>query len=83
MLTVNRYLDNKNVKLDLKVRIRKYLDYVYESNQRNQMDGSLLLSRLSSSLKNDLINSINGKIIKNCPLFKNIFEPESLQQFLY
>ncbi|KAL4479754.1 hypothetical protein ABPG73_017975 [Tetrahymena malaccensis] len=80
---VNIYLDSKKIKLELKIRIRKYLEYIYESKQKNQIDETNLFSKLSSSLKNELIHQINEKIINDCHLFTKLFNQQNLEQFLF
>ncbi|KAL4497341.1 hypothetical protein ABPG72_011276 [Tetrahymena utriculariae] len=80
---VNIYLDNKKIKLELKIRIRKYLEYIYESKQKNQIDETNLFSKLSSSLRNELIHQINEKIINDCHLFSKLFNQQNLEQFLF
>ncbi|EAR85630.2 cation channel family protein (macronuclear) [Tetrahymena thermophila SB210] len=80
---VNIYLDNKKIKLELKIRIRKYLEYIYESKQKNQIDETNLFSKLSSSLRNELIHQINEKIINDCHLFTKLFNQQNMEQFLF
>lgn len=58
----------------MQVRIRKYLDYVEYNKQKNYINESALLNKLSHSLKNDLIVEINGRVLNNSPFLINNFD---------
>jgi len=64
MNSVNRYLKNKKIPMEMQMRIRKYLEYIQENKQRSQIDESSLMSKISSCLRDDLVVEINGKIIE-------------------
>lgn len=69
---VNKYLDMKNIDNDLRIRIRKYLEFLYEEKNAMMKEGHSVVSNLSTSLKTEIFQRLNGEIIVNIPiLIKN------------
>lgn len=57
--------------LEMKRRIIKYIEYMQERSDSAKIDESIILDKLSYSLKSELIVEIKGRIIKNFPLFSS------------
>lgn len=70
---VNKYLDMKNIDNDLRIRIRKYLEYLYEEKNAMMKEGHSVVSNLSTSLKTEIFQRLNGEIIVNIPILINNF----------
>ena len=70
---VNKYLDMKNIDNDLRIRIRKYLEYLYEERNAMMKEGHNVVSNLSTSLKTEIFQRLNGEIIVNIPVLINNF----------
>lgn len=70
---VNKYLDMKNIDNDLRIRIRKYLEYLYEEKNAIMKEGHNVVSNLSASLKTEIFQRLNGEIIVNIPILINNF----------
>ena len=70
---VNKYLDMKNIDNDLRIRIRKYLEYLYEEKNAMMKEGHSVVSNLSASLKTEIFQRLNGEIIVNIPVLINNF----------
>ena len=62
----------------MQLKVIKYLEYIYNKQNQNQIDEGLL-STISTSLKNDITVEINGRIIENCEFLVNNFS----EKFLY
>ena len=70
---VNKYLDMKNIDNDLRIRIRKYLEYLYEEKNAMMKEGHSVVFNLSTSLKTEIFQRLNGEIIVNIPILINNF----------
>lgn len=70
---VNIYLDMKEIDNDLRIRIRKYLEYLYEERNAMMKEGHSVVSNLSTSLKTEIFQRLNGEIIVNVPVLINNF----------
>ncbi|CAD8187784.1 unnamed protein product [Paramecium octaurelia] len=79
----NQFLKSNEIPKDLQARVRKYLEYKYEteSSQVNEKDA---LSVLSSTLKDEVLQNVNTSLIKQSALFNSgKFEREILSQLPY
>ncbi|CAD8106611.1 unnamed protein product [Paramecium sonneborni] len=79
----NQFLKSNEIPKDLQARVRKYLEYKYEteSSQVNEKDA---LSVLSSTLKDEVLQNVNTTLIKQSVLFNSgKFEKEILSQLPY
>ncbi|CAD8198985.1 unnamed protein product [Paramecium pentaurelia] len=79
----NQFLKSNEIPKDLQARVRKYLEYKYEteSSQVNEKDA---LSVLSSTLKDEVLQNVNTSLIKQSALFNSgKFEKEILSQLPY
>lgn len=62
------YLDMKNIDYDLRIRIRKYLEFLYEEKNAMLKEGNAVVSSLSYSLKTEIFQRLNGEVIVNIPV---------------
>jgi hypothetical protein len=67
------YLDMKNIDYDLRIRIRKYLEFLFEEKNAMMKEGSVVVSSLSSSLKTEIFQRLNGEVIINIPVMVKNF----------
>ena len=77
---VNKYLDMKNIDYDLRIRIRKYLEYLYEEKNALVREGQTVVANLSSALKTEIFQRLNGEIIGKIPILIKTFTPKLLTQ---
>lgn len=61
------------------MRIKKYLEYIYDMEEKTSLEENKLLKKLSKTLKNDLIVEVNGRVIIGCELMRENFN----KKFLY
>jgi CRP-like cAMP-binding protein len=64
-------MKEKKIPNKMKRRIIKYIEYMQEQSDSAKIDESVILDRLSYSLKSELIVEIKGRIINNFPLFSS------------
>lgn len=77
---VNKYLDMKHIDDDLRVRIRKYLEYLYEEKNALVREGQTVVANLSFALKTEIFQRLNGEIIVKIPILIRSFTPKLLTQ---
>ena len=84
IMIINEYMNKKNINFDLRMRIRKYLEYVWEEEQyQNSEEEDLIINKLSNTLKEELLLETNGKIMRQIPFFNNNFSPETLKKLVF
>jgi CRP-like cAMP-binding protein len=64
-------MKEKKIPNKMKRRIIKYIEYMQERSDSAKIDESVILDKLSYSLKSELIVEIKGRIIQNFPLFSS------------
>ena len=80
MTSLNHYMRHKNVSNDIKIKVRRYLEYTLDYNNKVRMNESSVMDLLSEQLRNDIVIDINGKILKACKLWKSHFSKTLLVQ---
>jgi len=84
IMVINGYLNKKNINFDLRMRIRKYLEYVWEEEiTNNKAEENSIIDKLSSSLKEELLLETNGNILKGIPFFIYNFSEETLKKLIF
>lgn len=81
---INGFMKIKNIDFNLKIKVRNYLEYIWqvEKNQ-NLHETQEIINRLSSSLKEELLLNANGVFLKDIPFLNNHFSEESLRKMVY
>jgi len=78
---INQFMLEKNVNFDLRMKIRKYLQYIRnEENLEGIEHQAQIINKLSDSLKDELLLEANGPIIRDIKLFNLNFSEETLRQ---
>ena len=81
---VNGYMKQKKIHFDLRIRVQKYLEYIWlEKSGQNEEETHNIINKLSKSLKEELLLSANGVIFKDLPLFYMNFSEETLRRVVY
>ena len=76
--TLNRYMKHKSINPDLQTRIRKYTEYVWNTNDFSEDFEEQVLNQLSDNLKFELLFDGNSKILKNISFLLKNFSDEFL-----
>ena len=75
---VKSILRNKNLPKDLQIKIRKYLEFVWEQElSENPEQENLLMSKLSSNLRDEVFLHTNVKYLTSVKFF-SIFDKRTL-----
>ena len=82
---INGYLRQNNLNLDLRIKIRNYLEYTWQEEKISNVEEAqeIINKRLSKSLKDELMLNSNGLVLKSIPLLKKNFSEETLKQLSY
>ena len=81
---INAYMKQKKIKFDLRVRIRKYFEYIWkEESTHNEDETQEIINKLSKSLKDELLFQGNGTILNKLPLFYKNFSQDTLKKLVY
>jgi hypothetical protein len=64
MMYVNRYMIEQQMPYDLRMKVRRYLDYVFESKKEIKIDENDVHSMLNENLNDKLQMYLKGQILK-------------------
>lgn len=71
----------KGINLQLQMRVRKYLEYIWKEEKIEKVEQeSVVLSKLSDSLREELLLEANGPVIRDIKLFSLNFSEEILRK---
>ena len=62
-------MNKRRINKYLQMKIKKYLEYMYDESKMNYKDSSFLTQSLSQTLREECYRELYGKIIKQHPLF--------------
>ena len=80
LITLNVYMSQKRIPLDLRVRIRKYLEFLFQEEELQTVEQAhVIINKLSPSLQEELLLSANGLPLRNIGIFSSLSE-SSLRQ---
>ncbi|KAL4496093.1 hypothetical protein ABPG72_015515 [Tetrahymena utriculariae] len=79
-----RYLNRKNVNIQLQSRVRHYLSFLAEEQKdRDQLAENQIFSILSNKLRNEIVIEINSRILKNYSIFSANFSTQTLRKLVF
>jgi hypothetical protein len=61
-------------------KVRKYLEYLIETENENKLLEENVLSTFSEGLRDEILKEINGKVLREQKLFQNNFGTNFLSQ---
>lgn len=80
---INGYMKLKNIDFRLKIKIRNYLEYVWqEAKIQNISESNEAIQQISKSLKDELLLNANGYVLKSIPFLHENFSEKSLQKLV-
>lgn len=74
---IDQYMRKRNVDLDLQIRVRNYLEWVYKDNEAKEKE-EILLKPLSRTLREEVLCQVYGKRIMKISFFVNHFSTNFL-----
>ena len=79
--TMNDFMKKKKISFDLRMRIRKYLEYIKKENKLHEdKETDKTIDKLSDSLREELLLEANGSILKRINFFSLNFSEETLRK---
>ena len=79
MKSADIFMRHKNINLDLKVKVKKYLEFLLKSQKKNLEKESEFLEKLPLSLRNEILLESNMKFLENFPILSQNFSKEFLE----
>lgn len=80
---INDYMGKKNVDGALRIKVRRYLEYISIQEKNGYQKGEAILNNLSKSLKEEVLKNVYGDIIKNqIQFFTNNFSENVLENIM-
>ena len=81
MRVINRFMKRKNIDFKLQSKVRGYLDYILkESDFGSSEKEQDLISRLSNTLRRELLLQANGNILMKSPVLTKNFSLKTIQK---
>ena len=78
MKKVSNLLRDKSLPLELQTKVKKYLEFVWTQEQKEDTESEqLIMSKLSSKLRDEMAFFTNVRYLKTVPAFK-IFSDDTL-----
>ena len=78
---VNNFMREKNINFDLRIRVRKYFEYIWtEEKIHKAKEQTNVLKKLSDSLKEEVYLEAYGHIIRNVKFLSLNFSEDSLRK---
>ncbi len=79
--TINKLLRRNSVDLDLRIKVRKYLEHLFSEEGAKEADKEQhILNKLSNSLKEEVLIQINGRVIGKFPFFQKNFNVDVIEK---
>jgi CRP-like cAMP-binding protein len=76
----NSFMKHHNIPAELKFKVRRYMEYVWEISQTRLLQENDFLELLSDPLRNEIYYHSRGKILADCKLFGSNFSEQTLTQ---
>ena len=67
-------MNKRGISKFLQLKIKKYLEYMYEESKMNYKDSLLLTNSLSQSLKDECLQELYGKLLHKHKFFSQFSE---------
>ena len=80
---INGFMKKKNINSDLKIRVKKYLEYIWYEEKIEKIDEEeKVIQKLSESMKEELLLEANGSILRNLKMFSFNFSEDFLRSMI-
>jgi Ion transport protein/Cyclic nucleotide-binding domain len=70
-VAINSYMKNQKLPKDLRLRARRYLDYIWDHLKQSLMGENEILSLLSEPLREEIFVHTRGQTLSLCQIFSN------------
>ncbi len=82
ILHVNQFLMHKQIPKYLRLKVRRYLEYMFEYKKQYKLSEIEVLNMLNENLKDQVIVHLNGRMLKNTRIF-GIFDIRFLSEVTF
>lgn len=82
MRKLNHYMRSKNLRIDLQLKIKKYLEYAWKEEKDFKEIDENLLSKLSHTLKSKMKMQIHNDILQKMKIITHHFSKEFCEDLL-
>lgn len=76
---INDYMKRNNVNYNLQIKVRRYLEYLFNEENQGDNRGEAILQTLSKSLKDEIMSDVYGRITKNIQILNRNFSNRFLK----
>lgn len=80
MNNLTKYMRKRKLGLDLQTKVKKYFEYLHAEQMADNEEGSQLLNKLPTALKNEVLKDINYKVLKSTKVFSLNFSHEFMKE---
>ena len=70
VLSLNAFMKQKNLPTDVRFRVRRYLDYIWERQASSKMEEDTIMNLLSEPLKEQIYTHTRGPVFKTYEVFE-------------
>jgi len=81
-MQVNDFMIHHKLPTDFRIKVRRYLNYLYDSKKEFKLEEQDVLDMLNDNLKLETTIHLNGKLLNETPIFKS-FEVAFLSQLTF
>ena len=71
MMYVNQFMNQKQLPKDLRLKVWRYLEYIWEIKKQIKIDEEEVYEQLNQDLKEKVTVSMNGFILQTIPFFED------------
>ena len=79
MKIVDNYMHRKNINVNLRKKVKKYLEFLWESQNKTVEKEEEFIDKLPISIKHEILLESNMKFLKEFPIITNNFSPEIIE----
>ncbi|CAD8122405.1 unnamed protein product [Paramecium sonneborni] len=80
MKEVNSYIKEKELNLQLSLKVRKYFEFYYQTQQSQKRSYQTLLNNLNDQLKQEIMIDLYQKVLIQCKFIKDTFNETLINQ---
>ncbi|EWS72247.1 cyclic nucleotide-binding domain protein (macronuclear) [Tetrahymena thermophila SB210] len=77
---LNNLIDERGLSNELKNKVRRYFEYLYKEKMKNTEIGYEMIGTLPPNLKDEVMNDLYSKILKQHPLFSKNFSDQFIAE---
>ena len=80
MMIIDNYMEKSDLNEKLKIKVKKYLQYVWNSEDKYYDQGEEIINKLPIHMREEILLESRGEFLKNCPILKKNFSKELIEK---